>query len=282
VGVNLDSRHIRRTYQHQPVSSWSRETRSAHTDHPLRVYTLGRFAVQVHNQALSLSRASHHRPLRLLQALIALGGREVHAELISHALWPDAEGDAAQNVFDVTLHRLRRLLGISDLLRVHDHRLTLNSNLAWVDAWSFERLLNHSERLLARATNPAITRQLARCDERILNLYQGAFLEREAAQPWTLTLRERLRSKLLRYMQEAGRVWESSGEPDKAIRFYNRGLEIDPLTEQLYQRLMICYRELGRTAEALATFQRCRRLLNDYLRVAPSRQTLDLYSTLKR
>ncbi len=249
---------------------------------PVRIHTLGRFSVQLRGRPVTgAGRPRYERSLELLQALVALGGRDVHAELLSQALWPDAEGDKALNAFDVTLHRLRQLLNIDHLLLIRERRLTLNSELAWVDAWTFECLVNDAERLLNRISEPAAARRLARCQERMLNLYQGGFLEREATRTWSLSLRERLRSKLLRHMNEAGPAWEKAGEWDTAIRYYRKGLEIDPLIETLYQRLMCCFRETGRVAEALATYHRCRAVLAEQFQIEPSRATRELYNSLR-
>jgi two-component SAPR family response regulator len=282
MSVNLESRNIRRLRHHQPISGWSRNPSDSHIEQPVRIHTLGRFSVQLNEQVLSLSQSRQQRPCELLKALIAFGGRDVHAELLCQSLWPDTDGDDAQNAFDVTLHRLRRVFGIKDLFILRDRRLTLNAHLAWVDAWAFERLVNHSERLLERMDDPLIARQLRRCGERLLNLYNGGFLEREATHIWSLTLRERLRSKLLRHILEAGQCWEQAGEWDKAIRFYRKGLEIDPLTESIYQRLMICFRDTQRVAEGLGAFHQCRKVLAEQFRISPSPQTLELYSDLKK
>jgi two-component SAPR family response regulator len=249
---------------------------------PVRIYTLGRFSVTLHRQALTTHhKRRYQRPLELLQALIALGGREVHVELLSQALWPDADGDRAQNTFDVTLHRLRQLCNVETLLLLRDRRLSLNGELAWVDVWSFEQVVNYAEDLLVRLDEPGVGRQLVRCEERLFGLYQGAFLEREAIQPWALTLRERLRSKLLRHVAGAGKAWEAAGDWDRAIRYYQKGLEVDPLIEELYRRLMFCFRQTKRTAEALAVFERCRAMLSTQLKITPSRDTIDLLRSLK-
>jgi DNA-binding SARP family transcriptional activator len=281
MGVNLESGNLRRRYQRQPVSGWSRSPDIAGENPPLRIYTLGRFSIQLNGHAVSAKQSRQHRPLELLQALIALGGRDVAVGVLTQALWPDADGDLAQNTFDVTLHRLRRMLEINDLLLLNDHRLTLNSHLAWVDVWTFERLINHAERLLPRAGDQVVMRQLARVSERLLTLYQGNFLDREAGNAWSLTLRERLRSKLLRHILDNGQVWEQLGEWERAIRFYRKGLEIDPLTEALYQRLMICFRETGQRGDALAIFHRCQAILHRVFQIAPSPTTLALYASLK-
>jgi len=281
MGVNLEGRHLRRHYQHQPVSGWSRSPDSGGLDHPLRIHTLGRFSLQLHGVAVSGKQVRQHRPVELLQALIALGGRDVSMEVLCSALWPDADGDLARNTFEVTLHRLRRMFAVRDLLQLNDQRLTLNSGLAWVDAWAFERLVNHGERLLPRADDPMILRQLGRVGERLLTLYQGNFLDRESSRAWSLTLRERLRSKLLRHVIEFGQVWERVGEWERAIRYFRKGLEIDPLTEILYQHLIVCYRESGHLGDAIATYQRCQYMLASQFRSRPSATTLALYATLK-
>jgi DNA-binding SARP family transcriptional activator len=281
MGVNLESGSLRQRFQREPVSGWSRSPTGLAGDHPVRVYTLGRFSVQVCGNALIHKQSRQQRPLELLQALIAFGGRDVGVELLCQALWPDADGDLAKNTFDVTLHRLRRLFGNNELFLLRDHRLTLNSQLAWVDAWLFERLVNHAERLLPRTGEPLVIRQLDRVSERLLTLYQGNFLERESANAWSLTMRERLRSKLLRHILDHGRIWERLGEWERAIRFYRKGLEIDPLTEMLYQRLIICYCELGHRGDALAMYHRCEDILTRQFQIEPSSATRALYTSLK-
>lgn len=265
----------------QQVRNWEQLRETPATDAPVRIHTLGRFSVQLNGKAISLVQGRKQRPFELLKALLAFGGREVHAELLSQALWPDTDGDVAQNSFDVTLYRLRRVFGVKDLFIVQDRRLTLNSELAWVDAWEFERLANRGERLLTHSYTVDIVDELASNTDRLLHLYQGSFLEREAMNGWTLGLRERLRSKLLRYILEAGRLWENRENRDTAIRLYRKGLEIDPRIEAFYQRMMICYKESDRTAEALATYHHCSEILQNHLEINPSPETVALYNALR-
>jgi DNA-binding SARP family transcriptional activator len=281
MGLNLESGRVRGLFLQQPVSGWSRSPAISQFDKPVRVHTLGRFSVQLNAQGLNLSQPRQMKPMSLLQALIACGGREVHSEILAQLLWPDSDGDSAQNNFDVTLHRLRRQFGLNELFLLRDQRLSLNSRLAWVDAWSFERLVNHSERLLQRPPDANMNQQLARCGTRLLHLYQGGFLEREAVQPWMLSMRERLRSKLLRHLLDISRFWASVQDWEQAIRCCQKGLEIEPLAEQLYRQLITCYRDAGQRAEALACFHRCRKTLLEQLQMTPSADTLQLYQSLR-
>ena len=249
---------------------------------PVRIYTLGRFGIKFQGQPMVFSVARRQRSLELLQALIAFGGRNVSVELLSHALWPDAEGDIAKNTFDVTLHRLRQLFKIKDMLIVRESQLTLNNKVVWVDAWLLEQLVNHCRTLLERAAEPAVTSELARSSERMQLIYQGGFLEREPVRPWAISLRERLRSKVLFYLIDAGHAWDTIGETERAIRCYRKGLEIEPLAEELYQCLIRCYRDTQRVAEAMATYRRCERVLADQLQIPPAAATRDLYTSLKQ
>ncbi len=281
MGLNLEGGRIRSLIQRQPASGWTRSTGITRVDRPVRVHTLGRFSVQFNTRSLNLSQSRQMKPMTLLQALIASGGREVHSEILSQLLWPDSEGDSARNNFDVTLHRLRRQFAQHELFLLRDQRLSLNSHLVWVDAWSFERLVNHSERLLQRLPDTHTNRQLSRCGTRLLSLYQGGFLEREAVQPWMLSMRERLRSKLLRHLLDVSKFWAAAQDWEQAIRCCQKGLEIEPLAEQLYRQLITCYRDAGQRAEAIACFHRCRTMLSEQLQLAPSADTLQLFHSLK-
>jgi two-component SAPR family response regulator len=57
---------------------------------------------------------------------------------------------------------------------------------------------------------------------------------------------------------------EERKEWDKAIGYYKKGLEADDLIEELYRRIIICYQQLGRNAEALSAYNRCKKTLTSY------------------
>ena len=70
----------------------------------------------------------------------------------------------------------------------------------------------------------------------------------------------RLRAKYLQHLPALGRAHEAEGRWEEAVSWYGREIEADELVEAFYQRLIRCYQHLGRTAEARATGERCRRL----------------------
>jgi LuxR family maltose regulon positive regulatory protein len=83
---------------------------------PVKVYTLGRFGLLVDDRPVEFGRKVQHKPLALLKALIALGGRGVPEARLAELLWPEADGDLAHNSFEVALSRLRKLLGKEEAL----------------------------------------------------------------------------------------------------------------------------------------------------------------------
>lgn len=109
--------------------------------------------------------------------------------------------------------------------------------------------------------------------QRAIDIYKGVFLARETWKPWKIALCERLRSKFLRGVGTLGHYWERGGQWEKAIECYQRGLEVDDVAEEFYRRLMACYHRLGRRAEALSVYDRCKRMLSATLGTEPSPET---------
>jgi len=229
---------------------------------PFKVYTLGRFALVKDDQSLTVSGKAQSKPLELLKALIALGGRQVGAAHLSEILWPDAEGDSAQRAFDTTLHRLRRLFGTDQALQLSDSKLSLNPALCWVDSWTVERLMGHLDLLLKQpTTDSSHYERISQMTRKLFALRHGPFLGREQIESWAIAPRERLDQRYLVLLSSLGRYWESHSQWERAVETYQKAIDAQIQSEEHYQRLMQAYRHLGRTTEAAAVYQRCRETL---------------------
>ena len=227
-----------------------------------KVYALGHYAVYRDEERLEFSGKVPKKPLMLLKALIAFGGRNVPEERLLDALWPDEEADAARKSLDITVLRLRKLLGSNDTITVGDELIGLNPQLCWTDVWAFERRM-------AETDAPAGEGGLAAAATAIA-LYRGNFLPADEEEPWTVKARERLRAKFVRLVETAAQAQEASGNWEQAIANYLKGLEADDLVEAFHLGLMRCYRALGRPAEAMTTYRRLRQTLSVVLGIAPS------------
>ncbi|MGZ8441465.1 MAG: AfsR/SARP family transcriptional regulator, partial [Candidatus Deferrimicrobiaceae bacterium] len=237
---------------------------------PVRIYTLGRFHLVVDGAPPPAGRKAPQKPLQLLKALIALGGREVPEEQLSEVVWPDADGDLAHESLSSNLKRLRKRLGDERSVLLRDGRVTLNNRHCWVDAWAFERILGQAGAARKPGAPVPDGREIARIAEQAIALYRGTFLLGETFCPEIVAYRERLRSKFLRTVVQAGRHWEQSGEWETAVASYEKGLEVDPLSEGMCRSLISCHVQMGRPAEAHAAYQRFRKTLSGTLGVSPS------------
>lgn len=245
---------------------------------PFRVLTFGQFRLLRGGDPVTFAGKAQRRPLDLLRALVAHGGREVSEERITEALWPRIDGDSAHQSFTTTLHRLRKLLGEDRALLLSEGKLSLDGRYVWADTWAFEQVTARIEQTLRQPRERIERDKLERACSRMIELYAGPFLGNEPDEPWTLPMRERQR--FVRTTVEACRYWQQSGQPDRAVHLLERALEADNVAENLYRHLMLCYSQLGRQADAAETYNRCRKTLAAVLKVEPSAETRALYEKI--
>jgi DNA-binding SARP family transcriptional activator len=226
---------------------------------PARIRVLGSLRVEHGDTPIVLRGKVQQTPLRLLKALIARGGREVPQVELAAAVWPDAEGDAAQRNLETTLHRLRRWLGETDLIVVGGGYVGLDRN-CWVDVHAFERVCERIERGDA---------DRARWQELLLKIYRGSFLDGEE-ELFAVSERERLRSRFVRAVLKLGAAHEKARQPERAAALYERALGVEDLAEPLYAALIRSHQAARDPSQARMAYERCRRVLTSVLGAEPS------------
>jgi ATP/maltotriose-dependent transcriptional regulator MalT len=191
---------------------------------PIRVYSLGRFEIVYGGQAPAASRKKPQRVLDLLKAMIALGCIDIPAVQLADALWPELDGAAANDALEVTLHRLRKLLGRDDAVLASGGTRSLNCEVVWIDASVFARL---AESIKASRVNgdDAIAKAL--------RIYGGGFLPGEDAK-WVGACRDRLSARfedvVLRAIQRR--------TPSAALAILNSAAVLDPGGKCLQCKIM--------------------------------------------
>ena len=248
---------------------------------PLKIHTLGRFELINDGKPMRFTGKVQQKPLALLKALIAFGGKDVAEEQITDLLWPDADGDLAHKSFEMTVQRLRRLINNDKVIQLQERRLSLDKSLCGIDVWELEDLIERVDALW-KSGPPVhdVPEEAVRLSERAITLYKGHFLPADSAHAWVLSFRERLRSKFLRLILKLGAFRKLNLQWEQAAEVFQKGIEVDGLAEEFYQHLMMCYQQLGRRAEAIAVFNRCRTLMISSIGIPPSRKTEELYQSI--
>ena len=231
---------------------------------PVKVSTLGTFAVVVRGTLVSFKGKAQRAPLNLLKALIAFGGHAVAESRVIDALWPDSDGGAGEQSLATTLFRLRKLVG-TEVVKRQDGQLSIVSTECWVDCWALKRLLE------------SVVEDGGRLVERVKSIYAGPFLQGEDDAPWALQLRERLHVALVKKLSMAAADALAHDRIELAHDIFAAGLEIDDLVEEFYRGQIQCHIAADQPSLAVSTYRRCQRTLSNRLGVEPSQATTRLY-----
>ena len=191
---------------------------------------------------------SQRKPLELLQCLCAFGGQAVNQDRVTDALWPAADADTADQALRTMLHRLRKLRGHAEAVRLGDRHLHLHPHWLKADCLAFDRAA-HQPRLTGQA-----------CLRAALARYHGPFLDGGSAS-WALGFRGRRQAHCLRMAEPLGTLLEDRADWRAALQRCASARDVEPLAEGLLRRLMAAPVRLRQGADALAAHQRCRQLL---------------------
>jgi ATP/maltotriose-dependent transcriptional regulator MalT/DNA-binding SARP family transcriptional activator len=250
---------------------------------PLRITTLGTFAVQLERTNAGADwgagKKKPRKPLELLQFLIAHGGGPIAVSAVIDALWPDAEGDAGAHSFEVTLYRLRKLLGLDEAIALEGGKLALNRAVCWVDCFALEQLAATLAEANDAAANGERFEALA---QRALDLYRGHFLAGDETPAWARAYREKLRFEALRLTEHLGKHLEAAAHAPAAEQLYRRALQLDPVAEPIHRQLIRLLAARGEKAAAIEAYRRCREMLSMVLNVKPAAETERLYESIRQ
>ena len=203
----------------------------------------------------------------LLSLLLVEPGRAVSSDRLIDELWQGEAPSGAEGTLRVYVSRLRSTLGDSSLL-ARPPGYALDIEPEQVDAWRFEQLYAEGRDALARgAAGMAADRLTA-----ALALWRGpAFadvrdsgvLAREAGRLDELriaALEERIDADLL------------LGRHSSLVAELERLVAEEPLRERMWRQLVTALHQSQRQADALAAYQRARRVLAEGLGVDPSEE----------
>ena len=250
---------------------------------PIVVITLGRFDILIGGEPVVFGRKAKKKALELLKFLISSGGTDVPKEAICDALWPEVEGDRANNSLKFTLHQLRRLLESDTAIISRNGQLSFDAGYCRIDALVFVELSGRVIRLCREKSCGPLesgAADIGDLSRQAIALYAGDFLASDLDLPWAASARSRIRERMLRLLHLSGSRMESLNLWEEALFFHEKSLEIDDAKEEAYRCIMRCCGALGRTDLVTAAFQRCRRAISREFQVPLSPETEAVYRSL--
>ena len=203
---------------------------------PYRIRTFGGLSIEINGEPLTFTGKVQKRPLALLKALIALGGKDAREDVLEDLLWPDAEGDSAPIAFRTTLSRLRHLLANEDvsrpggprrqipLIEVKDSRVYLNSRNVWLDIWALDSFIKHVDDLQNKGPQGIRAEEVKDLSVSIRRLYGGAFLDGDDSY-WVEGPRKQFHERFSRVVEKLVEMLRAVEEKAEAVALYRYAVE---------------------------------------------------------
>ncbi|BDI29302.1 hypothetical protein CCAX7_13530 [Capsulimonas corticalis] len=193
--------------------------------------------------------------------------RHLREELVD-LLWPDAESEAGRHRLSQALVSLRSQLepdGVpkNSILRADRQTVGLDTSVV-TDTAEFEAALFSSK----NQTGAEAAVRL----ERAVTLYQGDLLP-GYYEDWIITERQRLLDMATGASRRLVAHYEEINQFERALDYARRGLEIDPISEDLHVDLIRVLAASGQRAAAQRHFREMERILIKELDEPPSAAT---------
>lgn len=244
---------------------------------PLRIFTFGCFGLTVGDRGVATDKWERKQALTLLKLLVTELGRAVHRERLAECLWPDADEMQGRKRLKVTVYSLRRRLraaGVkATVVQTVGPAYLLRRDAVWVDSDAFQELVTKGSALERRGHQDAALQHY----EDAQLLYRGDYLEEDLYADWCAEERERLRELYLDVLAGMVRGYANRGDHARAAQVCRVALVREPCREGFYRDLMECLLRLGHPDQALAQYERCRRVLAEELGTEPMPETQRMY-----
>lgn len=185
---------------------------------PLRVHVLGGFRLERDGEPLHFGAKPPTKALDILRVLAISKDNMCSLENLQDWLWPDLDGDQARAACEQALHRLRKLLGRTDLIVQREGKLRLAPDKVWVDLADWDARL----RAVATPDGEAALQDV----EALFLAFPGRLLLHERTSSWSLAAAERVRRDLIDLALRIGRQREAINDSHGARSAYLRTLDL--------------------------------------------------------
>ena len=201
---------------------------AAVTEHAVRIFTLGRFAVEVDGNEVSKSAWGSRLARQLCKRLVAARGWPVTRDELIELLWPGEFDPSRLGArLSVQLSAVRRVLKGGVIADRESVRLDLDE--VSTDLEDFHK-----------ATD----------DAAVVAAYTGEFLPEDVYEDWTAGSRDEARSRFVATARRLAARYIDEGILHRAAPLARRLVDVDPYDDDAYRMLITALAAAGEGGEA--------------------------------
>ncbi|WP_026893651.1 AfsR/SARP family transcriptional regulator [Clostridiisalibacter paucivorans] len=247
----------------------------------LEIYMLGNLKILLDGSSIIENMSA--KAMGILCYLVLNKGKDFNRDRISSMFWNFSNEDAARYNLRYNLWSLRKILkdkkknsnilyADKDICRIND-----NSNI-YVDIY---RLENFNIQDYSNNNNNIFKL------EELYELYRGEFLEGfyikgcPEFNDWIFYKREKYQRKYFEISHLLVEQYVHKGMYYKSIDLLEEMLKINPLQEELYEKLIKIYLAKEDRSAALKHYKRCCTILREELNIGPGVKIKELYKEIK-
>jgi len=235
-------------------------------DFDFKFYGLGPFYCEYKGRRIDGDNWVSKRAIYVLMYLLQERKRTVSAEELVDIFWPESNLEDGKNKLYNTIYLLRKSLkkngAPKDIVESNNGGYMLNKGYQiWTD-W------DHFEKNISKLTSgeEISIEEL----ESLFKLYRGDYFISLKYEGWTEINREKIREYYLLLIDfMTNRLYKREKYRD-VVNYLHKGIEYDPYRENFYLLYIKALVKLGRIAEAINSYKKCERILNEELNVPPS------------
>jgi two-component SAPR family response regulator len=199
---------------------------------------------------------------------------------IFETFWPDLSVKDATNVFHVTKRKITERISLK-ITSDGNYELTQYNSGFYMPS---EKIIRHYD---VSDFQEAVDKALVAGSEkeeiallsRSIDIYRTPFLQ-TIDMEWVRQRRDNLRQLYAQALINLGRIYQRHNENQQAIGFFTRALKETPEREDIHRQLMSLYQKLGLHDDAISQYLKLEMILQERLKIAPSRETRELYERI--
>ena len=248
----------------------------------LRVYLNGEICVTSDGRLVREDRLPGRQGRVVFAYLVSERARSVSRDELAEILWPRELPSASDVALSSIVSKLRGLFVELELgrdivvTRSGGYQISLPPK-SWIDMEAALESVHLAEAAL-QSSDPRAAYGPSVVASAIL---RRPFLPGEEGR-WIDGRRQALRKNLLRALDCLAQIHSATGEMSLALRAAEEAVDLEPLREAGYRRLMLVHDAAGNRAEALRVYATLESMLQQELMTAPAPETRRVYEVVAR